>query len=37
MRTIVTLAGFNPDIGLNMESKAKVGKNELPGCASDDI
>ena len=37
MRTVVRLGGFNPDVGLNMESKAKLGKNELPGFASDDI
>jgi hypothetical protein len=37
MKIIVQLGGYNPDVGLNMESKAKVGKNELPGFASDDI
>jgi hypothetical protein len=36
MRTVVRLGGYNPDIGLNMEAKAKIGKNELPGPMSDD-
>ena len=37
MKIIVRKGGLNPDVGLNMESKSKLSKNELPGFASDDI
>ena len=37
MKIIVKRGGYDPDVGLNVEAKAQIGKNELPGCAADDI
>lgn len=36
MKIVVSRGGHDPDIGLCMESKSKIGKNELPGNAADD-
>ncbi|CAD8139664.1 unnamed protein product [Paramecium octaurelia] len=37
IKIIVGLNGYDPDIGLNLESKCKLSSKELPGMASDDI
>jgi hypothetical protein len=37
IKIIVAVNGYDPDIGLNLESKCKLTENELPGMAKDDI